>query len=62
MKLYCCLCLYVPIKKNGQAKKAVTVMDGHAVCYSHLGYFQTTSVSHYISETRRQNADSVDPS
>jgi hypothetical protein len=35
--LYCSLCLHA---KTGLADKAETIINGHAVCYDHMGYVQ----------------------
>lgn len=40
--LYCSLCLHA---KTGVADKAVTIINGHAVCYDHTGYVQGESGS-----------------
>lgn len=35
MTLHCSICLYV---RTGVAPEAVTVINGQAVCYDHMGY------------------------
>lgn len=35
--LYCALCFYVPLTKRKIAKRAVTIVDGTAVCGKHMG-------------------------
>ena len=37
MNLSCAFCLYL---ENGEAKDAVTVLNGHAVCMDHAAYVQ----------------------
>jgi len=40
MELKCCLCLHI----RTRAERAVTILNGQAVCYDHMTYVQGSSV------------------
>lgn len=54
--LRCCLCLHA---RTGEALSAVTVMNGQAVCYDHMGYVQgglfTQALARLLDEIKRQD-------
>lgn len=45
----CSLCLYVPRDDSGTADEAVTVINGQAVCYHHMGYVGGGSFARSLS-------------
>lgn len=44
MKLYCCICMHLPVDKipedNGGNIEASTIINGQAVCVNHTGHVQ----------------------
>lgn len=46
MKLKCCICLHI---KEGIAEDAVTIINGQAVCYDHMGNVQGGLFSEALS-------------
>lgn len=51
--LCCCLCLHV---REGVASPADTIINGHAVCYDHMGYVQGGQFSAALSVAREAEA------
>jgi len=54
MKLYCCLCLHA---RAGTANDAVTVINGQAVCYDHMGYVQGGQFTIALGLVKEQEPD-----
>jgi hypothetical protein len=49
--LHCCLCLH---SREGVAAEAVTIMNGQAVCYDHMGYVQGGAFSAALAAVLRR--------
>jgi hypothetical protein len=50
--MFCVLCLYVI---DGEAEKAITVIDGNASCNDHMGYLTGRGISEAIMLYRREH-------
>jgi hypothetical protein len=50
-KLACCICLFA--LRDEVARDAVTVIEGYAVCYNHMGYVAQGNRWHAILKEAR---------
>ena len=49
MELKCCFCLHI----RTRAERAVTILNGHAVCYDHMTYVQGGDFSASLAAAKR---------
>jgi len=57
----CSLCLYVPRSTDGTADDAVTVINGQAVCYHHMGYVAGGEHSRALRLDRESRSPQAEP-